>query len=56
MAHGRHTARNVSKCGKRSAYNKPGGYNPTCYEQNVSKEMVEDYQAANQPKDSKAGR
>lgn len=50
------TARNGSKCGKRSAYSKPGGYAPICYERDVSKEMVEEYQAANRPEGSKSGK
>lgn len=30
-------------CGKRSAYSKPGGAAPLCYEQDVTKKMVDDY-------------
>ncbi|WNW10165.1 hypothetical protein RRX38_03035 [Pseudomonas sp. DTU_2021_1001937_2_SI_NGA_ILE_001] len=37
------TARNGSRCGKRSAYNRAGGYTPLCYEEDVSKSMVQDY-------------
>jgi hypothetical protein len=33
-------ARNGSHCGKRSAYSKPGGYSPICYEADVTPEMV----------------
>lgn len=33
-------ASNGSKCGKRSAYSKPGGYDPLCYEKDISDEMV----------------
>ena len=31
------------KCGKRSAYSKPGGYDPVCYSNDVTKKMIEDY-------------
>jgi len=37
------TARNGSLCGKRSAYSRIGGASPICYEQDVSKEMLEQY-------------
>lgn len=30
------TARNGSRCGGRSAYNRPGGYAPKCYPRDVS--------------------
>ena len=33
-------ARNGSRCGKRSAYSRPGGYSPICYEEDVTPEMV----------------
>lgn len=36
-------ARNGSQCGKRSAYSKPGGFNPVCYPQDVSPQMVQQY-------------
>lgn len=29
------------KCGRRSAYSKPGGASPLCYREDVSEEMVE---------------
>lgn len=29
------------RCGKRSAYSKPGGYSPLCYRSDVTKEMIE---------------
>lgn len=35
--------RNGSRCGRRSAYSKPGGYAPLCYPQDVSDAMVEKY-------------
>lgn len=30
-------------CGRRSAYSKPGGASPLCYEKDVSQKMVDDY-------------
>lgn len=32
-----------SRCGRRSAYSKPGGYSPLCYGADVSERMIEDY-------------
>jgi hypothetical protein len=40
------TARNGSRCGKRSAYSREGGEAPLCYPKDVSAEMVEEYRAA----------
>ena len=37
------TARNGSRCGKRSAYNRAGGYTPLCYPQDVSDQMVREH-------------
>lgn len=37
------TASNVSRCGKRSAYNRAGGYAPLCYPEDVSDRMVKEY-------------
>lgn len=37
------SARNGSRCGKRSAYNRAGGYAPLCFKEDVSKEMVQEY-------------
>ena len=31
---------NGSRCGKRSAYSKPGGYEPICFPSDVSEEMI----------------
>ena len=31
------------RCGRRSAYSRPGGASPLCYEQDVTQEMVERY-------------
>jgi len=37
------TASNGSRCGKRSAYNRAGGYAPLCYPEDVSDRMVREY-------------
>jgi hypothetical protein len=37
------TASNGSRCGKRSAYNRAGGYTPLCYPEDVSDRMVKEY-------------
>lgn len=37
-------ARNGSRCGKRSAYSRPGGYSPICYECDVTLAMVAAWQ------------
>lgn len=37
------SARNGSRCGKRSAYNRAGEYTPICYPEDVSDRMVEEY-------------
>jgi len=39
------SASNGSRCGKRSAYNRGGGYAPLCFKEDVSKGMVEEYRA-----------
>lgn len=36
-------ARNGSRCGKRSAWSKAGGYAPICYKNEVTKEMIEEW-------------
>ena len=33
-------------CGRRSAYSRPGGASPICYEGDVTPKMVSDYRAA----------
>lgn len=38
-------ARNGSRCGKRSAYNREGGAAPLCFPADVSAEMVQAYRA-----------
>jgi hypothetical protein len=40
-------ASNGSRCGKRSAWSKAGGYAPICYENEVSKEMIEAWRNRN---------
>ncbi len=35
--------RNGRSCGGRSAYNRPGGYAPLCYPQDVTPAMVKEY-------------
>lgn len=36
-------ARNGSACGRRSAYSKQGGYDPICYAEQVTAEMIRAY-------------
>lgn len=36
-------ASNGSKCGKRSAYSRGGGYAPLCYRNDVTKDMIDKY-------------
>jgi hypothetical protein len=36
-------------CGRRSAYSKPGGASPLCYEKDVTQKMVEDYRKRTAP-------
>jgi len=36
-------ASNGSRCGKRSAYSRAGGYAPLCYPEDVSERMVKEY-------------
>lgn len=38
-------AKNGSKCGKRSAWSRAGGYAPYCYESDVSDAQVKQYRA-----------
>ncbi len=33
------------RCGGRSAYSRPGGASPLCYESDVTQKMVDDYRA-----------
>ena len=39
-------AKNGARCGKRSAYSKPGGARPLCYAKDVSQEMITAYRKA----------
>lgn len=36
-------ASNGSRCGKRSAWSRPGGYSPLCYAADVSASMIKKY-------------
>jgi len=36
-------ARNGSRCGRRSAYSRPGGYAPICYDTDVAPGMIRSY-------------
>lgn len=40
-------ARNGSQCGRRSAYSKPGGYEPICYPRDVTQRMIQDFRKRN---------
>ena len=40
-------ARNGSSCGRRSAYLKPGGYDPICYPSDINPAMIQDYKRKN---------
>ncbi|HEY0465189.1 MAG TPA: hypothetical protein VGC79_13310 [Polyangiaceae bacterium] len=42
------TARNGSRCGRRSAYSREGGAQPLCYAADVSSAMVSEYRAAHE--------
>lgn len=37
------TMRNGRRCGGRSAYSRPGGWSPLCYDKDISNQMVKDY-------------
>ncbi len=37
------TASNGSRCGKRSAYSRPGGESPLCYAADVDQDMISGY-------------
>ncbi|CAN4265629.1 hypothetical protein MCECM63_00112 [Methylophilaceae bacterium] len=41
------TASNGSRCGRRSAYTKPGGYAPFCYDTDITLQMVKQYRGRN---------
>ena len=40
-------ARDGSRCGARSAYSRPGGAQPVCYERDVTQEMIDRYRRNN---------
>lgn len=40
-------ARNGSACGRRSAWSKPGGYEPICYNDEVTPEMIRQWREKN---------
>jgi hypothetical protein len=46
------SARNGSRCGKRSAWSRGGGYAPICYEREVSAEMIKAWRAEQESADS----
>jgi len=37
------TASNGSRCGRRSAYSRPGGYAPICYPSDVTQDMIREW-------------
>ena len=39
-------AKNGARCGKRSAYSKPGGARPLCYAKDLSQAMISAYRKA----------
>ncbi|MBA5203197.1 MULTISPECIES: hypothetical protein [Pectobacterium] len=41
------SARNGSKCGKRSAWSRAGGYTPICYKDEVTQKMIDDWRMKN---------
>jgi hypothetical protein len=41
------TTSNGSRCGRRSAYTKPGGYAPLCYDADITSQMVKQYRGRN---------
>ena len=40
---------NGRKCGKRSAYSKPGGYSPLCYPKDISDDLINSVKRKKQP-------
>lgn len=42
------TDRAGRRCGRRSAYSRPGGASPLCYEADVSQKMVDEYRKTEQ--------
>jgi hypothetical protein len=41
------TDRAGRRCGARSAYSRPGGASPICYEKDVTQRMIDDYKKQN---------
>ncbi|MBA0167983.1 MULTISPECIES: hypothetical protein [Pectobacterium] len=41
------SARNGSKCGKRSAWSRAGGDSPLCYKDDVTRKMIDDWRMRN---------
>lgn len=41
------SARNGSRCGGRSAWSRPGGYSPICYESDVTQKMIRSWRKQN---------
>ena len=48
-------ARNGARCGSRSAYNRPGGYEPLCYPDDITPEMVDAYRREQAKVPARAG-
>lgn len=42
------SAKNGSRCGKRSAYSKRGGYAPKCYPEDISPQELREWKQRNQ--------
>lgn len=40
-------AKGGSRCGKRSAYTKPGGYSPLCYDSDITPAMIKEHRKRN---------
>ena len=40
-----HLASNGSRCGKRSAYHRAGGYTPICYPEDVTAQMMKEHKS-----------
>jgi hypothetical protein len=40
-------AKNGSKCGRRSAYSRPGGETPLCYAKDITPEMLREFKSKN---------
>jgi hypothetical protein len=40
-------AQNGSKCGKRSAYSRAGGFSPICFDQDITEDMISTFKIKN---------